>query len=146
VLAIFASRLLNDSPPLIFEDGEQKRDFVSVHDLARACRLALETAEAEGRSINIGSGRAYTVREVAERMAPALGKDDIEPQITGRYRMGDIRHCFADIGAARSILGYRPAVEFEQGLTELAEWLEGQLAEDLVESASSELAARGLTI
>jgi len=146
VLAIFASRLLNDHPPMIFEDGKQRRDFVSVYDVARACRLALEVPQAAGSVFNVGSGAPITIREVAERMAQLLGRDEIEPQITQRYRAGDVRHCFADITAARSCLGYRPEVSFARGLEDLASWLEGQLADDRVESASAELAARGLTL
>jgi dTDP-L-rhamnose 4-epimerase len=146
VLAIFASRLLNDHPPMIFEDGKQKRDFVSVFDVARACRLALEARQAAGSVFNIGSGEPITICEVAERMAQLLGRDDIVPHITHRYRAGDVRHCFADISAARSCLGYRPEVSFARGLENLASWLEGQLADDRVESASAELAARGLTL
>lgn len=146
VLAIFASRYLNDNPPLIFEDGRQKRDFVSVHDVARACRLALEEPEAADTVFNVGSGRAYTIREVAERMGRVLGKSHIEPTITESYRMGDIRHCFADITRAHRVLGYTPEVSFDEGLTELAEWLEGRTAKDRVDGASEELAERGLTV
>lgn len=144
VLAIFAARLLNHRPPRIFEDGYQKRDFVSVYDIARACRLALES-DISGEVFNVGSGEAITVREIAERMARVLDRD-IEPEITGRYRSGDIRHCYADILAARERLGFRPEVTFERGLEDLAEWLDGQLADDRVERASAELAARGLTL
>lgn len=146
VLAIFASRYLNNNPPLIFEDGRQQRDFVSVHDVARACRQALEVPEAANTVFNIGSGQAYTIREVANRMGRALGKSHVEPQITESYRMGDIRHCFADISRARRVLGYTPEVSFEDGLTELAEWLEGRTADDRVEGASEELAEHGLTV
>ena len=146
VLAIFASRLLNNNPPLINEDGLQKRDFVSVHDVAFACRLALEKPQAAGMVFNIGSGHHFTVRDVAERMGSVLGKPHIDAEITGKYRMGDIRHCFADITRAREILGYHPRVTFEAGLSELAEWLEGQAAEDRAGQASAELAARGLTV
>ena len=145
VLAIFAARYLNNKPPLIFEDGLQRRDFVSVYDIARACRLCLETPGVEDRVLNIGSGRAYTVREIAEAMARALNKS-IEPEIVGKYRMGDIRHCFADIGLARAVLGYSPRVKLEDGIVELSEWLEGQAADDYGESASAELATRGLTV
>ena len=145
VLAIFASRLLNDNAPLIFEDGLQRRDFVSVHDVVQACRLALEVPGAAGRAINVGSGRAYTVREVAEMIGAALGKP-VEPEICGKYRVGDIRHCFADITLARDVLGYEPAVALEDGLVELAEWLQDQAADDRVAEASRELAARGLTV
>jgi dTDP-L-rhamnose 4-epimerase len=148
VLAIFASRYLNDNPPLIFEDGLQKRDFVSVHDVVQACLLCLDTpGMAMNESVfNVGSGQAYTIRELAERIAHALGKEDIEPQITGKYRVGDIRHCFADISLARACLNYTPKVSLEQGILELAEWLEGRSALDRVESASAELAQRGLTL
>jgi dTDP-L-rhamnose 4-epimerase len=146
VLAIFASRLLNGNPPMIFEDGEQKRDFVSVHDVARACRLAMECPEAADRVFNIGSGNQYTVREIAHRMAAAVNREEIEPEITGKYRTGDIRHCFADISLARRVLGYTPEVEFEEGLEDLAEWLAGEVAIDRVAEARAELAARGLTV
>ena len=145
VLAIFASRLLNGKAPLIFEDGEQQRDFVNVRDVVQACRLSLDAAAAPDKVLNIGSGQAFTISELAERMADALGKS-LEPQITGKYRVGDIRHCFADITLARSMLGYAPRVSLEDGVLELADWLEGQIANDHVDSASAELAARGLTL
>jgi dTDP-L-rhamnose 4-epimerase len=145
VLAIFAARLMNGNAPLIFEDGLQMRDFVNVHDVARACRLALETEDASGGAFNVGSGRAFTVREVAAALGDALGKPRIEPEITGKYRVGDIRHCFADIGLARQAFGYEPQVTFEAGLGELCEWLEGQVAHDRVAQMRAELEARGLT-
>ncbi len=145
VLAIFASRLLNDNPPLIFEDGMQKRDFVHVKDVARACRLALETPEADGEVLNIGSGNQYTIRDIAEKLAKVMDKP-IQSEITGKYRVGDIRHCFADLSKAKSILGFEPQVGFEDGLSELAEWLEGQIAVDSVSKATEELASRGLTV
>jgi dTDP-L-rhamnose 4-epimerase len=145
VLAIFASRLLNGNPPLLFEDGRQTRDFVHVSDIARACRLALETPEAAGQVLNVGSGRHYTLLEIAAALAGVLGRQDLQPEIAGDYRAGDIRHCFADITLARRVLGYEPAMPFEQGLTELASWLEGQVADDRVAEARAELAARGLT-
>lgn len=145
VLAIFASRLLNDHAPLIFEDGLQQRDFVSVHDVARACVLAMNAPAAVGRAINIGSGDAYAVRDVAIRLSRVLGRS-IAPVVTGRYRVGDIRHCFADVTLAREVLGYVPVISLEEGLAELAGWLEGQIAQDHVERASDELAARGLTV
>ncbi len=145
VMAIFASRLLNGNPPLVFEDGAQRRDFVHVHDVARACRLALERPEGAGRVLNIGSGSEVSIREVAERTARVLGKD-IAPQLTGKYRRGDIRNCFADIALAAEVLGYRPRVGFDEGLEQLAQWLSHQSAEDRVEEASRELAARGLAV
>ena len=144
VLAIFASRLLNDRRPMIFEDGEQRRDFVSVHDIATACSLALRAGSARGRVLNIGSGRSLSVLEVAREMAHALGIDEIEPEITGKYRTGDIRHCFADISRAEAVLGYRPQVTLGEGLEMLVDWMLGQRAFDRVDAASQELARRGL--
>jgi dTDP-L-rhamnose 4-epimerase len=146
VLAIFAARLLNDSPPRIFEDGLQQRDFVSVYDVARACRLALETPAAAGEVFNIGSGEPHTVRDIAMRLAQVVGKQHLEPEIVGKYRVGDIRHCYADIRKARQVLGYEPQVKLDDGLAELAAWLESQAAVDRVAQASAELASRGLTI
>jgi dTDP-L-rhamnose 4-epimerase len=145
VLAIFASRLMNGNAPLIFEDGQQRRDFVSVYDIAQACRLALESPSADGRALNVGSGQSYTVRQVADMLAGILGKR-AAPEICGKYRVGDIRHCFAEISEAREVLGYDPKVMLEDGLVELAEWLQNQAAEDRVDEASQELAARGLTV
>jgi dTDP-L-rhamnose 4-epimerase len=145
VLAIFASRLLNDHAPLIFEDGAQRRDFVSVYDVVQACRLALEVEGAAGDAFNVGSGRAVTVGEVANLVSGVLGKD-IQPDVCGKYRVGDIRHCVADISRARAVLGYEPAVTLEDGMIELAEWLQDQVADDRVAEASRELAARGLTV
>jgi dTDP-L-rhamnose 4-epimerase len=150
VLAIFSSRLLNDEAPLLFEDGEQRRDFVSVHDIAEACSLALESKEAVGQVINVGSGEPRSVLSVAHDIAKVLGKT-IEPEITGKYRVGDIRHCFADISRARQLLGYRPRVSFTDGLAELGRYLEGQVlkgqvARDRALEARRELDARGLTL
>jgi dTDP-L-rhamnose 4-epimerase len=144
VLAIFASRYLNCRPPLVYEDGRQRRDFVHVHDVARACRMALESPAADGGVFNVGSGRSRTVLEIASAMADALGIDDLPPQITGKYRAGDIRHCFADTSLAERVLGFRAEVELEQGLTELVEWMLGQQAFDRVDDARAELARRGL--
>jgi len=146
VLSNFASRVLNGNPPLIFEDGLQKRDFISVYDVARACRLALEKSTADGQVLNISSGLPMTVKEVAERTIRAIGSPGIEPKITGNYRAGDIRHCFADISLAQRVLGWQPKVTLERGLEDLAEWLEDQTAVDHGMEARAELAARGLMV
>jgi dTDP-L-rhamnose 4-epimerase len=146
VLAIFASRLLNDRPPLIFEDGEQRRDFVSVHDVTRGCLLALERPDADGKAINLGSGVSVSVLEIAERLGVLLDRSDIEAVVTEKYRVGDIRHCFADIGAARRTIDYVPEVSLDRGMGELAEWLADQRPDDQVDTAAAELASRGLTL
>lgn len=146
VLAIFASRLLNDNSPLVFEDGNQKRDFVNVRDVARACILAAESPNADGNVFNIGSGHAYTIREIAERLAAVLGRKDLKPMITSNYRAGDIRHCFAGTDKAGKLLGFTPSVDLESGLQELTEWLRLQKANDGAEIASRELEKRGLLV
>ncbi len=146
VMAIFASRLLNGKAPAIFEDGFQMRDFVSVHDVARACRLALEAHDIAYDVFNIGSGQSISIREVAAQTAQALGKTGVKPLIRGKYRVGDIRHCFADIQKAQKLLGYEPRVAFDDGLRELAAWLEGRIALDTLEVAHAELTQRGLTV
>lgn len=146
VLANFASRLMNGKPPLVMEDGGQRRDFVHVRDVTHACRLALETPEAAGRAFNIGSGTSRSVLEIARAVASALGREELQPELSGDYRKGDIRNCFADISLARTVLGYKPQVRFEEGLREWAEWLRGQSAVDAVGEARQELVSRGLTI
>jgi dTDP-L-rhamnose 4-epimerase len=145
VLAIFASRLLNGKPPLVYEDGLQRRDFISVYDVARACRSALESERAAGEALNVGTGCDVTVLEIARQLASLLDVE-IEPALAGKYRAGDIRHCFADTTLARELLGFQPQVTLEQGMAELAEWLEGHTAVDQVEHAAQELAVRGLTV
>lgn len=148
VLAIFASRLLNGHRPLVYEDGLQRRDFVHVTDVARAFRLALEgpAPEADDRVLNIGSGSAHSIREVGERMAEAMGLPELQPEITGRFRRGDIRHCFGDVTRARRVLDYRPRVAFGEGVDDLAEWLRDQEARDDVSRANRELEERGLVV
>jgi dTDP-L-rhamnose 4-epimerase len=146
VLAIFAARLLNNNRPMIYEDGLQQRDFVHVSDLVRGCRLAIETPQAADGVFNIGSGEPHTVLEIARRMAEEMGKGHIEPEVVGKYRVGDIRHCFADITQARQTLGYAPQISLQAGMAQLAKWLEGQVAVDQVAAANSELEKRGLTV
>ncbi len=144
VAAIFASRLLNRRAPLIFEDGEQLRDFVSVHDVVQANLLAMQRSEADGLALNIGSGRPVTIRQIAETLASSM-EARMPAEITGKYRAGDIRHCFGDISMAERLLGYRPRHQFQSAVGELVEWLRSQSAVDAVEQAASQLAAFGLT-
>jgi dTDP-L-rhamnose 4-epimerase len=141
--AIFSSRLLNDQPPLIYEDGEQTRDFVSVHDIVQANILALASDGADYQVVNVGTGRATSIKFIAEVIAKGLGKE-IAPTITGQFREGDIRHCIADITKARTLLGYEPKVRLEDGLVELLDWVGKQDADDKLDSASAELAAHSL--
>jgi len=144
VAAIFASRLLNGNSPVIFEDGRQQRDLVSVHDVVQANLLAMERSEADGTALNIGSGEATTIAGVAGALAETMGTQ-VSAEITGRYRAGDVRHCFADISAARRLLGYQPKFSFSQGVRELVAWLCEQTAVDKVQEAAQELDQYGLT-
>src|SRR5690349_11419680 len=144
VAAIFASRLLNRRAPLIFEDGRQKRDFVSVHDIVQANLLAMDREQANGMALNVGSGEPVTIADVARVLSSELGMP-IPAEITGKYRAGDIRHCFADISAAERVLGYKPKVRFVDGVSELVTWLREQTAEDRVAEATQQLGVYGLT-
>ena len=144
VLAIFSSRIANGQRPMVFEDGEQRRDFVHVADVAQAFVLALESPAADGKVFNIGSGEDMTVNDVARAVARAMGRGGMEPEIAGKMRIGDIRHCIPDIAKARNELGYQPRQDFHEGLVELAEWVARQEATDKVAEAHRELEARGL--
>ena len=143
VAAIFASRLLNGRPPVIFEDGKQSRDFIYVTDIVDGIVRALESEHAVGQAVNLGTGRPTTVDDVGEVLARGLGVD-LEPERTGQYRAGDIRHCVADPTRAAEQLGFRASVTLEQGMSVLIDWLADQEAVDKVDAATDELVARGL--
>lgn len=142
VCAIFSARLLNDQSPMIFEDGKQTRDFVHVSDIVQANLLALESDDANGQVINVGTGVPTSVLDVCNLLATGLGKT-AAPEIVGKYREGDIRHCVADISRARQ-LGYAPKVSLADGIPELLEWVRKQTAEDRVVAATAELETRQL--
>jgi dTDP-L-rhamnose 4-epimerase len=144
VLAIFASRIANGQAPMVFEDGQQRRDFVHVRDVARAFLLALDDPRADGQVFNIGSGEDRTVEQVARLQAAAMGRPDLTPAIAQKARAGDIRHCIPDLAKAQEVLGYRAREDFAEGLAELAEWVARQEAEDRVAEARRELEMRGL--
>lgn len=144
VLAIFAARLLNDQRPVIFEDGEQRRDFVYVGDVARAFGEALHAPQAVGETLNVGSGEGRTVTQVARALASAMGKTGLDPEIKQQSRAGDIRHCFCDGTKSAELLGYTAREDFQEALAELADWVAKQTADDRVAQARAELEARGL--
>jgi dTDP-L-rhamnose 4-epimerase len=144
VLANFASRLMNGKRPLIFEDGAQQRDFVHVKDVARAFRLAMEQPRAAGHVINVGSGRAYRISQVAMLLAEAMDVPELTPEILGKVRLGDIRNCFADIAKARDLLGFTPQFVLEDSLHEIASWVAASEATDRAAEMRGQLEARGL--
>lgn len=144
VLAIFAARLHNGQRPMLFEDGEQRRDFVHVSDVARAFADALTRPGISGGTYNIGSGEDRSITDVALALAAAMGCADLEPDIVGKARVGDIRHCFCDTKLAEAELGFTARTDFAAGLAELAEWVAEQQAVDRVQQARHELESRGL--
>jgi dTDP-L-rhamnose 4-epimerase len=144
VAAIFGARLLNGNPPLVFEDGKQMREFVSVEDITQANLLAMECRGADGMAVNISSGEPISISEVAAALSAALNTR-IPAEFTGRYRAGDIRHCFPDISKARKFLGYEPKVRFADGMKDLVEWLRMQQPQDRMAEAVAQLSSLGLT-
>ncbi|MCU0789720.1 MAG: NAD-dependent epimerase/dehydratase family protein [Nitratireductor sp.] len=144
VLANFSSRIANGHRPLVFEDGRQRRDFVHVRDVAKAFRLALERTPGDGEVVNVGSGRSYTIAEVATGIAEAMGAGDLPPEVLQSARSGDIRHCFADISKARALLGFEPEHLLEDSFQEMAEWVRKAGAEDRAAEMRRQLEERGL--
>jgi dTDP-L-rhamnose 4-epimerase len=138
VCAIFCARLLNDASPLVYEDGRQMRDFVHVSDIVQANLLALESSGADYQAVNIASGSPVTIAEVGAMLAEAMGRN-LSAEVTGQHRVGDIRHCVADISRAQQLLGYRPQVRLADGLKELIRWVKEQTASDLAAKAAEEL-------
>lgn len=144
VLAIFLSRLLAGQPPVIYEDGQQTRDFISVHDVARAVVMALESPALTSTVLNIGSGYARTIHECAQSLAVLLDRPYLQPEVVGQYRKGDVRHCFADTGKARRLLGFTPEVSWEDGLAELIAWARTAPSTDRFSQVADELISHGL--
>jgi dTDP-L-rhamnose 4-epimerase len=143
VCAIFLSRIKNNRPPLVFEDGVQSRDFISVHDIVQANMLAMEKAEADYETFNVGSGVSVTISQIAKTLIK-LCAAKLEPEYTAKFRAGDIRHCFPDISRIKSKLGFKPQTNFEQGMKELIAWSEKEKADDKTAQANAELKDRKL--
>lgn len=143
VAAIFMSRIKNDHPPVVYEDGKQTRDFISVHDIVQANLLAMQRPEADYHVFNVGRGEPVSIQQVAKTLA-RLYESDLQPHITRQFRKGDIRHCYADIGLIRDRLGFSPRISFEQGMRELVEWAESAEAHDHFDRAARELRQRSL--
>ena len=144
--AIFTSRILNNKPPHIFEDGNQTRDFVHVRDVAKANLNALEHSNADQMALNIGTGKPVSIKKLAETLIELYGKSNLQPYVSNEYRNGDIRHCYANIRKARKLLNYKPSIDLKDGLTELAGWAKthGWGTIDLFEKALRELREKHL--
>ena len=147
VAAIWLSRLLNGKPPVVFEDGGQLRDFVSIHDVVDCLVLMLENSGADFLPVNVGSGETVTILEIAQLLNRLLGTS-IEPQVTETGRKFDIRHNTADISRARTTLGFAPKVSLADGFSELIEWARTtpDVAVDFFDRALDELKQKGLLV
>ena len=146
VMAIFSGRLLNDQPPIIYEDGRQSRDFIHVRDIVQGLLLAMDRPEADYRVFNLGTGVPTSVAQVATMLSQELTGGDVQPQILNQYRAGDIRHCYADIERARQRLAFEPSISLEEGMKDLLAWVEKQDAVDRFAEAEGELASKSLVM
>lgn len=144
VTAIFLSRVKNNQPPVINEDGLQSRDFVSVFDVVSACHLALTKDKANYEIFHVGSGIPTSILEVAH-MTIALTNSTVKPEITRKFRKSDVRHCFADTSKIQKVLGWKAQKTFEQGMKDLYDWAKDEEAEDKFEEAQQEMKKRGLS-
>jgi dTDP-L-rhamnose 4-epimerase len=144
VCAIFSSRIRDGKPPVIYEDGRQTRDIVSVRDIVQGNILAMNDKSMDYGVYNVGTGKAISILEVAEELI-RLHDVDLKPSIPGKFRAGDIRHCFADISRLSSH-GYEPVFDFENSIREFFEWSQGQPSEDMFDRAEGEMDSRGLVI
>ena len=144
VIAIFLSRILAGQAPVVYEDGGQSRDFVSVHDVVDAVMAVLDSPAADGQVVNVGGGVARPVGPLARTLAGLAGRPELAPRITGEFRKGDVRHCVADLGRARELLGFEARVGWEDGLREVVGWCRGAVVADGFARADEELRARGL--
>ena len=143
VCAIFQSRIKNGQPPVVFEDGMQTRDFVSVHDIVRACMLTMEKSGVDYEAVNVGSGKPLPIDEVARILLKLYGSG-LRPSVERKFRAGDVRHCFAELAKIQRRLGYEPQVPFEEGMRELVAWGQSMEATDRFDDALKELRSRGL--
>ena len=144
VLAIFLTRLLSGERPVVYEDGAQTRDFVSVHDVAALAVAVLDGVAADGHAVNVGSGVPRRIVDIAETLAELADRRDLKPVVTGRFRSGDVRHCTADVARARRMLAFHPRVTWEDGLAELLAWCRSAAASDRFGVAEDELRRHGL--
>jgi dTDP-L-rhamnose 4-epimerase len=137
------SRVKNGKTPIINEDGRQTRDFVQIQDIVNACELTLENDAANNEVFNVGSGVPTTINEVARVVLSLYGKNS-KPEITGKFRTFDVRHCFADTSKLKKLIGWEPTIDFKTGMNDVFKWSINEKSHDLVESAIRELEKRGL--
>lgn len=143
VAAIFLSRIKNNKSPIINEDGLQTRDFVHIKDIVRVCEMVIGTNNANYEVFNVGSGIPITITDVAKTVLK-LNNSLLKPEITGKFRTFDVRHCYADISKLKRLIGWSPTISFTDGMREVYEWSKNEKAADFVDQAIKELEVRGL--
>ena len=144
ILSIFSTRILNGNDLDIYEDGEESRDFVYIDDVVDATILGIEKKEANGQVFNVGSGVTTTVREVAESLKKYYNSD-INISVSGQYRLGDIRHNYADLTKIKEVLDFSPKYDFQKGIFTFVNWVKTQeIMEDKYEESIEELRNKGL--
>ncbi|OEZ47555.1 dTDP-L-rhamnose 4-epimerase [Janthinobacterium sp. MP5059B] len=142
ILSIFSTRIRRGMSLPIFEDGLESRDFVHVNDIVQAIQLAMESDAASGATLNVGAGEPTSVLDIANLLVDALG-GSVRPEVTGQYRLGDIRHCYADLSQIKATLNFTPQVSLARGIEEFAAWVSSQpLPEDGLDKANEELKKR----
>jgi dTDP-L-rhamnose 4-epimerase len=137
---------INYQPPVVYEDGDQTRDFIHVSDIVQGLTLAMDKPEADHQVLNLGTGVPTSVGQVTRMLIKHLADDDIEPQILNQYRAGDIRHCYADVSKARQLLGFEPRISLQEGMSDLLAWVQEQTAVDRFAQVEEELAAKSLVL
>jgi dTDP-L-rhamnose 4-epimerase len=144
ILSIFSTLIKNHKPLNIFEDGKESRDFVYIDDVVNATALGIEKEEADGEIFNVGAGIATTVLEVAHSLVNNYSID-VPVKVTGTYRLGDIRHNYADISKIEKLLGFKPSVSFKEGLEKFTNWVNGQqITESRYDESIQEMKEKGL--
>ncbi len=145
VCGIFSSRCLMNKSPIIFEDGNQLRDFIHVSDVCQALILAMRNTESKGEIFNVASGNPITIKEVAKTIIEKI-KPSLKPIYSQKYRIGDVRHCIADISKIKNRLGFKPKIRFKEGIEEYIEWIKNQNLSEirLLDSVNEELMRKGL--
>ena len=142
--AKYYSEILNGNNLDIYEDGLESRDFVYIDDVIDATILAIENERANGEIFNVGSGIPTTIKEVAESLKK-LYNSDVNINVSGKFRLGDIRHNYADLSKVESFLGYKPKYDFQEGITKFVKWVKNQeIKEDKYEKSIQELKDKGL--
>lgn len=145
IIPLFITAVVNNVPPQVYEDGNESRDFVHVRDVVQANLIALKSSRLNGMALNVGTQERLSILDIATAIINKLGSS-LKPEIAGKARVGDIRHCIADITRIRRVAGYNPAVSFDDGISELIQWVLHQKSDIRYRDPSDELLQKGLLV